>query len=115
MANRPLYVLVHGWISNGNCEMNQMLKSAILAVQDANVIVVDWRTAANSNYLTVANEMLSVGQFLGNFLIWLINNTEGNWNNLHLIGYSLGAHVVGIAGRTANARPARITGTLRNS
>ncbi|KAJ0182669.1 hypothetical protein K1T71_002038 [Dendrolimus kikuchii] len=110
VASRPLFVLVHGWNGDGNAQMNPLIRSAILAVQNANVIVVDWRALANSNYVTAVNGVPSVGQFLGNFLIWLINTTGTNWNNVHLIGFSLGAHVVGNAGRQASSRPARITG-----
>ncbi|MDK0634180.1 hypothetical protein P5E82_15025, partial [Clostridium perfringens] len=83
---------------------------AFLAVQDVNVIVVDWRALANSNYITAANGVPGVGQFLGNFLVWLINTAGGNWNNVHLVGFSLGAHVVGSAGRQAGRRAARVTG-----
>ncbi|CAH2069008.1 unnamed protein product, partial [Iphiclides podalirius] len=109
-GNRPLKVIVHGWNSNGNSEVNPLVRDAFLAVQDVNVIVVDWRALANSNYVTAANGVPGVGQFLGNFLIWLLNNGGGNWNNVHLIGFSLGAHVVGNAGRTAGGRPRRVTG-----
>ncbi|XP_047022548.1 pancreatic triacylglycerol lipase-like isoform X1 [Helicoverpa zea] len=110
VASRPLKVVVHGWNSNGNSGINPLITSAFLAVQDANVIVVDWRALANSNYLSAANGVPGVGQFLGNFLIWLIGTAGGNWNNVHLVGFSLGAHVVGNAGRTTSARVARITG-----
>lgn len=90
--------------------MNPTITSAFLAVQDANVIVVDWNRVANSNYNTAVRGVPNVGQHLGNFLVWLINNAGGNWNNVHLIGFSLGAHVVGNAGRTAGRRAARVTG-----
>ncbi|KAJ8736506.1 hypothetical protein PYW08_007162 [Mythimna loreyi] len=109
-ANRGLKVIVHGWNSNGNSGMNPQITSAFLAVQDVNVIVVDWRALANSNYITAANGVPGVGQFLGNFLVWLIGTAGGNWNNVHLIGFSLGAHVVGNAGRQAGGRPSRVTG-----
>ncbi|XP_068628258.1 pancreatic triacylglycerol lipase-like [Battus philenor] len=109
-GNLPLKVLVHGWNGNGNSEMNTLITSAFLAVQDVNVIVVDWRSLANSNYISAANGVPGVGQFLGNFLTWLINTGGGNWNNVHLVGFSLGAHVVGNAGRTAGGRPRRVTG-----
>nr|XP_021200296.2 pancreatic triacylglycerol lipase [Helicoverpa armigera] len=109
-ANRGLKVIVHGWNSNGNSAMNPLITSAFLAVQDVNVIVVDWRALANSNYITAANGVPGVGQFLGNFLVWLINTAGGNWNNVHLVGFSLGAHVVGSAGRQAGRRAARVTG-----
>ncbi|KAG6447348.1 hypothetical protein O3G_MSEX004893 [Manduca sexta] len=109
-ANRPTKVIVHGWNSNGNSEVNVMVRQAFLAAQDCNVIVVDWRSLANSNYITASNGVPGVGQFLGNFLIWLFNNGGGNWNQLHLVGFSLGAHIVGNAGRTAGGRPIRVTG-----
>lgn len=109
-ANRQLKVIVHGWNSNGNSGINPLITSAFLAVVDANVIVVDWRALANSGYVTAVSGVPSVGQFLGNFLIWLINTAGGNWNNVHLVGFSLGAHVVGSAGRTAGGRPVRVTG-----
>ncbi|XP_030022464.2 lipase member H-A [Manduca sexta] len=110
-GNRPTKVIVHGWRNSGTTEMNPLITSAFLAVQDCNVIVVDWsRLASNINYNTAAAGVPSVGQFLGNFLVWLFNNGGGNWNQLHLVGFSLGAHVVGVAGRTAGGRPGRVTG-----
>ncbi|XP_075970409.1 pancreatic lipase-related protein 2-like [Anticarsia gemmatalis] len=108
--NRPLKVIVHGWNNNGNTAMNPTITSAFLAVQDCNVIVVDWRALANSAYNTAANGVPNVGEHLGKFLTWLINTGGGNWNQVHLVGFSLGAHVVGNAGREAGNRPARITG-----
>ncbi|XP_072948092.1 pancreatic triacylglycerol lipase-like [Epargyreus clarus] len=109
-GGRPLMVIVHGWNNNGHTGMNGLIRDAYLAVADANVIVVDWRNHANSPYNTAVRAVPSVGQFLGDFLVWLINNGGGNWNNVHLVGFSLGAHVVGNAGRRAGGRPSRITG-----
>nr|AIC80930.1 lipase [Antheraea pernyi] len=108
--NRATKVIVHGWNNNGNTAMNPTITSAFLAVQDCNVIVVDWRALANTGYNTAAAGVPGVGQFLGNFLIWLFNTAGGNWNQLHLVGFSLGAHVVGSAGRQAGRRANRITG-----
>ncbi|KAJ0182667.1 hypothetical protein K1T71_002036 [Dendrolimus kikuchii] len=109
-GGRPTKVIVHGWNNNGNTEMNPLITSAFLAVQDCNVIVLDWRALANSAYNTAAAGVPSVGQHLGNFLVWLFNTAGGNWNNVHLVGFSLGAHVVGNAGRAAGGRPGRVTG-----
>ncbi|CAH2050164.1 unnamed protein product, partial [Iphiclides podalirius] len=84
MKKQPLKLIVH-----------PLITSAFLAVQDANVIVVDWNRLANSNYNTAAAGVPKVlGQHLGNFLVWLINTAGGNWNNVHLVGFSLGVHVV---------------------
>ncbi|CAB3239792.1 unnamed protein product [Arctia plantaginis] len=109
-GNRPLKVIVHGWNNNGNSPMNPQITSAFLNNQDCNVIVVDWSGLASQGYNTAVNGVPSVGQHLGNFLVWLINTGGGNWNNVHLVGFSLGAHVVGVAGRQAGGRPSRVTG-----
>ncbi|XP_072948108.1 pancreatic lipase-related protein 2-like [Epargyreus clarus] len=107
---RPLMVIVHGWSNNGHTGMNALIRDAYLAVTDANVIVVDWRNHANSPYNIAVRAVPSVGQFLGDFLTWVFNNAGGNWNNVHLVGFSLGAHVVGNAGRRVGGRASRITG-----
>jgi alpha-beta hydrolase superfamily lysophospholipase len=92
--------------------MNPLITSAFLAVEDANVIVVDWRALASSSYNTAAAGVPNVGQHLGNFLVWLFSTAGGNWNNMHLVGFSLGAHIVGNAGRQAGGRPSRVTGRI---
>ncbi|GBP13184.1 Pancreatic triacylglycerol lipase [Eumeta japonica] len=105
-AGRPLKVIVHGWNSNGNSAINPSLHQTA----DVNVIVLDWRGIANSGYWTAVRGVPNVGEHLGDFLTWLVNLTGSNWNNIHLIGFSLGAHVVGNAGRRTGSRPTRITG-----
>lgn len=112
--NAPLKVVVHGWNGNGNSGINTNVRDAFLAHSDCNVIVVDWRGLANSGYVTAVLGVPDIGQHIGNFLQWLVSNGGGNWNNIHLVGYSLGAHVVGNAGRHSGSRVSRITGGFCN-
>ncbi|XP_050342005.1 pancreatic triacylglycerol lipase-like isoform X1 [Nymphalis io] len=109
-GNRPTKVIVHGWNSDGNTEMNPLITSAFLAVADVNVIILDWRSSAGGIYSTSVRAVPDVGRHLTNFLNFLFNTAGGNWNNVHLIGHSLGAHVVGNAGRASGNRPVRVTG-----
>ncbi|XP_030022456.2 endothelial lipase [Manduca sexta] len=109
-ANKPLMVIIHGWRSDGNSGMNPLITEAYLTVQDANVIVVDWRVLADSSYVTAVKGAPIVGYFLGHFLNWFIRVGGGNWDNVHLVGFSLGAHIAGKAGRVTRRRPRRITG-----
>lgn len=90
--------------------MNPLITAAFLAVADVNVIVVDWNRLANSLYNVAVRGVPDVGNHLGRFLIWLFNNAGGNWNQLHLVGFSLGAHIVGNAGRAIGGRASRVTG-----
>ncbi|CAH0724689.1 unnamed protein product, partial [Brenthis ino] len=109
-GNRPTKVVVHGWNSDGNTNMNPLITSAFLAVSDVNVIILDWRSSASGLYTTSVRAVPDVGVHLANFLTFLFNTAGGNWGNVHLIGHSLGAHVVGNAGRAAPTRPTRVTG-----
>ncbi|XP_039756614.1 pancreatic lipase-related protein 2-like [Pararge aegeria] len=107
---RALKVIVHGWNNNGNSEVNTYVRDAFLVNGDHNVIVVDWNRLANGAYNNAVRGVPDVGRHLGNFLQWLINTGGGNWNRVHLVGFSLGAHIVGNAGRQVGGRPIRVTG-----
>lgn len=81
-----------------------LLLSAYLNVSDLNIIVVDWGNAAMVNYILASYNVASVGRILTEFLNFLIE--EGvSMDDVHLIGHSLGAHVVGIAGAYVKEGP----------
>lgn len=71
---------------------------------------MDWRRLALFDYATAARGVPAVGRGLGQFMNFLSEVTGLNFNNVHLVGFSLGAHVVGNAGREMGGRAARVTG-----
>ncbi|XP_045768923.1 pancreatic lipase-related protein 2-like [Maniola jurtina] len=107
---RALKVIVHGWRNNGNSPVNTLIRNAFLDQGDHNVIVVDWRALADQSYNNAVRGVVDVGRHVANFVQWLINTGGGNWNRVHLVGHSLGAHIVGNAGRLAPGTPVRVTG-----
>ncbi|KAL0870630.1 hypothetical protein ABMA27_005590 [Loxostege sticticalis] len=109
-ANLPTVVIAHGWLGSQNTDINPTIRNAYLTRSDVNVIVLDWRRLALSDYATAARGVPAVGRGLGQFINFLINTAGGNLNNFHLVGFSLGAHLVGNAGRELGGRVARITG-----
>lgn len=54
------------------------------------------------------------GSVVGHFIEKIINITGANPLNFHIVGFSLGAHVAGFAGKILNERNkiGRITGSL---
>jgi predicted esterase len=86
--------------------------SAYLRKSNVNVIVVDWRRLAISTYTTAVRGIPAVGRGVGQFINFLCQTTGCNVNNFHIIGFSLGAHLAGNAGRELGGRVARITGKL---
>ncbi|RVE54441.1 hypothetical protein evm_000926 [Chilo suppressalis] len=110
-ADKPTIVQVHGWsTTGGNSLFNRVTKKALLEVEDYNIIVVDWRAISTGSYVVSVNAVPSVGESIGLFVDWLLATTGGSWNKVHLIGFSLGAHAIGNAGRAAGGRAARLTG-----
>lgn len=66
--------------------------------------MVDWGNAAMVNYILASYNVASVGRLLTEFLNFMIG--EGvSMDDVHLIGHSLGAHVVGIAGAYVKEGP----------
>ncbi|CAH2049273.1 unnamed protein product, partial [Iphiclides podalirius] len=109
-ARNPTVVIAHGWLSNQNTNLNPAIRDAYLGKSDTNVIVLDWRRLAASDYATAARGVPAVGRGLGQFLTFLNRVTNAPFNTMHLVGFSLGAHLVGNAGRELGGRAARVTG-----
>ncbi|XP_046966659.1 pancreatic triacylglycerol lipase-like [Vanessa cardui] len=109
-ARVPTVVVVHGWLSNQNTNINPIIRDAYLRKSDVNVIVMDWRRLALSTYPTAVAGVPAVGRGLGQFINFLVRTTGASLGSVHLVGFSLGAHVVGNAGRELGGRAARVTG-----
>ena len=90
---------------------------------DVNIIGIDWGKLSSHNgiphYFIAANNAIKVGKHAGHVLSkMLIEGLGVRAKNIHAIGHSLGAHVVGHFGRTIQAdldeKILRITGNLLN-
>ncbi|XP_030324178.1 endothelial lipase-like [Calypte anna] len=106
------FFIIHGWTMSGMFET--WLGSLVSALQerekDANVVVVDWLPLAHQLYTDAVNNTQVVGRNIARLLDWLQENQHFQLENVHLIGYSLGAHVAGFAGNHVHGTIGRITG-----
>ncbi|XP_059350971.1 inactive pancreatic lipase-related protein 1-like, partial [Daphnia carinata] len=94
VRTNPTRIYVHGFLLREDC----------------NFIAVDWSLLALAlSYPTAASNVQSVGVLTGNLVNFLISQ-GADQSQFHLMGFSLGAHVVGRAGLTTNGRLPRITG-----
>ncbi|XP_012945550.1 pancreatic lipase-related protein 2 [Aplysia californica] len=107
---RPLKVITHGFSDSISVEWMQTLKDEILKVDDANVYLVGWSNGAKapfyyqavSNLRVVAAEVKAIlTQFVAQGL---------RLDDVHVMGMSLGAHLVGEVGRLTAGQIGRITG-----
>uniref|UniRef100_UPI00398EDDCA lipoprotein lipase-like isoform X2 n=1 Tax=Pristiophorus japonicus TaxID=55135 RepID=UPI00398EDDCA len=106
------FLIIHGWSVSGMFE-SWITKLVIALYQrepDANVLVVDWLNRAHQHYPIAAQNTMLVGKDIGKLIDWLEKQERIPLNEIHLIGYSLGAHVAGFAGSHTANRIGRITG-----
>ncbi|XP_074222301.1 hepatic triacylglycerol lipase isoform X3 [Camelus bactrianus] len=87
---------VDGLLETWTWQMVAALKSQ--QAQPVNVGMADWMTLAYHQYTVAVRNARLVGQEIAALLKWLEESVQFSPSNVHLIGYSLGAHVSGFAG-----------------
>lgn len=87
--------------------------AALLKREDMNILTVDWPEMAQKPYSVAYTAVPYVGEHTAAFVDFLVQHVGAGLSSIHLIGYSLGAHVAGTAGEhLASGRLSRITGTV---
>ncbi|XP_022113702.2 pancreatic lipase-related protein 2 [Pieris rapae] len=109
-SNLTTTFIVHGHQGTATTSLNPTVKDAILTVEEANVIIVDWSQYSLQSYENAVKAVPSVGTYLADMIQALLTANVTTLEQVHLVGFDLGAHVVGYAGRTLNGEVARITG-----
>ncbi|CAG5924824.1 endothelial lipase [Menidia menidia] len=104
--------IIHGWTMSGMFErwMHKLVSAVMQREQEANVVVVDWIPMAQQLYPDAVNHTHGVGLDIAVMINWLQDELQLPLENVHLIGYSLGAHVAGYAGTFVEGTIGRITG-----
>ncbi|CAL8279353.1 unnamed protein product [Lota lota] len=104
--------IIHGWTVAGIFEgwVSQLVYALLEREPSANVIVVDWLNRAQHHYSNAAHHTQLAGQDVAALINWLELDVKYDLSKLHLLGFSLGAHVAGVAGNLANNKINRITG-----
>ncbi|XP_076847508.1 lipoprotein lipase [Brachyhypopomus gauderio] len=105
------FLIIHGWSVAGLFEswVSKLVSALFERESGANVVVVDWLDRASHHYPTSAQNTRLVGMDVAKFINWL-ESLGYPLEKLHVLGYSLGAHVAGIAGNLSGNKVNRITG-----
>nr|ABC48945.1 yolk protein 3 [Glossina morsitans morsitans] len=96
----PTRILIHGWMSQSRGSFNRDVKNAYLSHGDYNVIICDWSNhAANINYFHVVHLIETFGTKVAEFTHKLHEKVGIDYDDIYLIGHSLGAQIAGAAGK----------------
>lgn len=99
-AAHPTRFLIHGWTENGDAILCTLGRQAYMdGGHIFNVIIVDWGAGAQTDYYTARRRVEKTAQVVAQFIDWLTLTTEHDFKHISVIGFSLGAHVSGIAGK----------------
>ncbi|KAL4715470.1 hypothetical protein ACJJTC_009096 [Scirpophaga incertulas] len=118
--NLPTVIYTFGYRGKVNGPATTAVMNAYLATKKRNVILLDWEDEARSGLLGIPLGYIlyavpnakKVGEELGESLTKMALSGL-NMTDVHLLGHSLGAHVMGYAGKTARRNGfvvSRITG-----
>lgn len=107
-AARETRYLIHGWNGDFSSKINTDLRAAYaLHPQRLNIVVVDWsRGAGTILYMLAKWRVVPVGQAIAAFVDFVYIASGQRPDRIGLVGYSLGAHVAGVAGK--NVRSGRV-------
>lgn len=95
---KPTKLVIHGFLNSGESPVAKKITAAYLKNFDVNVIVVNWGNGANPlpiSYDHSAARTREVGKVGAKFLMWLLKDDPKMWDNLTVVGHSLGAHTAG--------------------
>ncbi|XP_061673936.1 endothelial lipase [Syngnathoides biaculeatus] len=111
-ATAKTIFIIHGWTISGMFQnwMQKLVAAVMRRESEANVVVVDWMSMAQRVYPDAVNYTHTVGRDIATLLDWLQDELHLPLEKVHLIGYSLGAHVAGYAGTHVRGSLGRITG-----
>ncbi|KAJ0175526.1 hypothetical protein K1T71_008685 [Dendrolimus kikuchii] len=118
--NIPTMVYVFGYRGLVSGPATTAMLSAYIATKKRNVILLDWEEEAQSGLLGISlgyalsavPHARKIGKKLGVALVSLAE-AGVNMTNIHLVGHSLGAHIMAFAGKEAREQGhvvSRITG-----
>ncbi|XP_065356685.1 pancreatic triacylglycerol lipase [Calliphora vicina] len=104
-------ILVHGWKSSTQSNSIQSIRGAYMQKGHINVFAINWRDQAdNIYYLRPARYTVQVGRAVAKLIDLLVEEKDADPMRIHLIGHSLGSHIMGYAGSYTKYRVGRITG-----
>ncbi|KAH8378160.1 hypothetical protein KR093_009729, partial [Drosophila rubida] len=101
---RRLKVLIHSYTGNLETSPNCQLRPPLLSIPGLNIISVDYsRLVPNLCYKEAVRNAHLVGRCLSHFLMSFIRNGLLRPQDIHLIGFGLGAHVAGFTAKFMKA------------
>lgn len=102
--NHPTRFIIHDWKEDYKQKSVTKIKKAWLSRGSYNIIAVDWPQACVFLYPTARKAVYEVGNDVATMIRCLQQKYDMSMDTLHVIGFGLGAHVAGHAGKIIGER-----------
>lgn len=97
-----IYIIAHGYLDSGDRHWVLRLMNALLDKDQSSissVITIDWSGGASPPYTQAVANIRLVGVMTAHILYMVYEQLKmKNFDNVHMIGHSLGAHLSGYTG-----------------
>lgn len=81
-----------------------------------NVVGVDYSRLAQAQYQTAVSGVHGLGRHVARVVDWLVTDAGVSLDSVHVMGYSLGAHIAGAVGEHVSVgQMGRITGEFSDT
>ncbi|XP_073822450.1 pancreatic triacylglycerol lipase-like [Musca autumnalis] len=108
---KPLYIILHGYTGDRDFSPNTYIRPALLETQDVYVISVDYGPLVPYPcYFAAVQNLPLASKCLGQLINEMVDKNIVENDDIHLIGFSLGAQVAGQTANYLKRRLKRITG-----
>ncbi|XP_055591369.1 pancreatic triacylglycerol lipase-like [Uranotaenia lowii] len=114
-VSHPTRFTIHGFGSNGDGLSSSLIRDQYFVLGEFNVVVVDWSGGSGlgmylTSYFQVRRRVAAVGKVVSQLIDTLVQATEISLNEISIVGFSLGAHIAGNAGKAQSGRIRTIIG-----
>lgn len=92
-------MLVHGWTEHCYVEWCKDFTKAYAKMGNFNIIVVDWSTHGDGDYMSASLAAFPVADKMGDFIVKVHEKLKIPYKNFHLVSHSLGCQVAGFIGK----------------
>lgn len=114
IKNVPIIVLIHGFTGHKDFTSNIEIRSAYFNYGEYNIISIDYQPLAlEPCYIQAVQNSPVVAHCTAELLNYLVYDQRiCKLNDIHVIGFSLGAQIAGMISNYINGKLERITGIL---
>lgn len=78
------------------------------------MVCVDWKwLALDLSYVMARMRCKEIGNYVAELIRMLTDDTSRGMDQIHVIGFSMGAHIAGYSGKRLDGQVPRITGINR--